>query len=101
MAIDREGNATATGFTLTLDTSAQYGELITYSPIEFGAQDNADAGGCFDIADQPSPGLYLNKFGRLDIASDFAFYCNPAGIDISFWGYPDLCYAINVSLWLN
>ena len=50
IAIDREGNATAIGFKITLDTSAQYGDLISYSPIEFGSQDNQNTGGCFDIA---------------------------------------------------
>jgi hypothetical protein len=63
MAIDREGNATTVGFTITLDTNAQYGDLITYSPIDFGAQDNPNTGGCFDIADS-------TMYGHLEVAAD-------------------------------
>jgi hypothetical protein len=71
-AIDREGNATATGFTITLDSSAQYGDIISYSPIAFGAQDNPATGGCFNIADS-------TIYGYQEVAADTSLQ---KGIDI-------------------
>jgi hypothetical protein len=51
MVIDREGNATATSIKISLDTSAQFTPLLSYSPFDFGAQDNQQVGGCYDISD--------------------------------------------------
>lgn len=63
LVYDREGNATATSIRITLDTSAQYSPLIKYSPIDFGAQDNPQYGGCYDIADS-------NMYFHSDVAVD-------------------------------
>jgi len=65
LVYDREGNATATSITITLDTSSQYTPLIAYSPINFGAQDNPQLGGCYDIADS-------NMYFHFDAADDTA-----------------------------
>ncbi len=47
---DSEGNAASTSIKISLDTNAQYTPLVEYGPVEFGAQDNQQSGGCFDIA---------------------------------------------------
>jgi len=51
MAIDRDGNTTVTSINISLDPGSQYNPLIGYSPINFGAQDNLQYGGCYNIPD--------------------------------------------------
>lgn len=63
LVYDREGNATATGITITLDTSAQYTPLVAHSPVEFGAQDNQQFGGCYEISDS-------SMYFHYDVAAD-------------------------------
>jgi hypothetical protein len=63
LVYDREGNATATGISIRLDTSAQYASLTSYSPVDFGAQDNQQFGGCYDIADS-------SMYFHFDVALD-------------------------------
>jgi len=51
MAIDRDGNTTTTSINISLDPISQYNALISYSPTDFGAQDNVQFGGCYNISD--------------------------------------------------
>jgi len=52
MAIDRDGNTTVTSINISLEPGSQYNPLRSYSPIDFGAQDNLQFGGCFNISDR-------------------------------------------------
>jgi len=105
LVYDREGNATATGISITLDTSAQYTPLITYSPIEFGAQDNQLFGGCYDIADS-------NMYFHFDVATDpelqskidmLCFYddIDKATISSSGANIEDGIFPVNPADWTN
>ena len=75
MVFDREGNATVTSIRISLDTSAQYTPLISFSPIGLGAQDNQQYGGCYNLTDNI---MYFHQA----VASDTALQ---HGIDL-------LCY---------
>jgi len=69
---DREGNAATTSILIGLDTSTQYTSLIKYAPIDFGAQDNQQYGGCYNIADS-------SMFFHQEVAADTALQ---SGIDM-------------------
>lgn len=103
MAIDSEGNATASGFTITLDTTAQFGDIIAYSPVTFGAQDNPGTGGCFDIADS-------TMYGHQEVAADsnlqkgidmICFFDDEDKITIASPGanFPDGIFPVNPADW--
>lgn len=47
---DRDGNAGTASLMITLDTNSGYQTLTSYSPLIFGAQDNAQIGGCYFLA---------------------------------------------------
>ena len=51
MAFDRDGNATAIGFTISLDATPEYDPLLSYPALVFGAQDNEGTGGCYNSSD--------------------------------------------------
>ena len=69
---DRDGNTAITSIKIKLDTAAQYADLITYSPTDFGAQDNQQVGGCYNIADSS---MYFHQ----DVATDTSLQ---SGIDM-------------------
>jgi len=105
LVYDREGNATATGISITLDTSAQYAPLTKYSPIDFGAQDNPQFGGCFDIADS-------SMYFHYDVAADpdlqnkiemLCFYDDTDNATISSSGanIEDGIFPVNPAEWTN
>ena len=105
LVYDREGNATATSITITLDTSSQYTPLISYSPIDFGAQDNQDHGGCFSITDS-------SMYFHFDVAVDtelqskidmLSFYddIDKAAITSSGANIEDGIFPVNPADWTN
>lgn len=63
IARDIEGNSSSTGFVITLDTSAQYTPLSDYGQLVFGAQDNVQTGGCYDIMAQS---IYTHQAATAD-----------------------------------
>lgn len=105
LVYDREGNATATGISITLDTSTQYAPLTKFSPIDFGAQDNPQLGGCFDIADS-------SMYFHYDVAADpelqnkieiLCFYddTDKATISSSGANIEDGIFPVNPAEWTN
>lgn len=72
MAIDRDGNTTTTSIKIGLDTSTQFTSLTDFGLLDFGAQDNQQTAGCFDIAGS-------NMYFHADAATDTALQ---QGIDM-------------------
>lgn len=50
-ATDKNGNSVSAGFTISLDTNSNFQEIVCYSSLVLGAQNNQQRGGCFNLMD--------------------------------------------------
>lgn len=75
IARDIEGNSSSTAFVITLDTSAQYTPLSDHGQVVFGAQDNAQTGGCYNILTQT---IYTHQAAAADTVIQ-------SGIDLLYY----------------
>jgi hypothetical protein len=50
-ATDRNGNSVKAGFTISLDTASNYQDIVCYSSLMLGAQNNQEYGSCFNLLD--------------------------------------------------
>lgn len=79
VAYDRKGNASSVWLNISLDTSGGYNMLIDHGQLSLGAQENAQDGGCYDIAEQK---IYNHQLAAQDTSIQ-------SGIDLIYY-YRDI-----------
>jgi hypothetical protein len=78
-ATDRNGNSVKAGFTITLDTNSNFQDIVCYSSLILGAQNNVERGGCFNFMD-------LGTYFADEVAQDVILQ---EGVQMLYYYYGD------------